>query len=98
MHLNSPRIAPRHLRLPVQRQLENFALRGNDQPLKRHDGRRTYVRAAPSTFAFSARTHAILLIVSGSFVPKTSSSCGPVVPMREPPRPGRAVPLALLAA
>ena len=40
-----------------------------------------------STFAFSARTHAILLIVSGSFVLKTSSSCGPVVPMRALPRP-----------
>lgn len=40
-----------------------------------------------STFAFSARTHAILLIVSGSFVLETSSSCGLVVPMRVLPRP-----------
>jgi len=39
------------------------------------------------TFAFSARTHAILLIVSGSFVLETSSSCGLVVPMRALPRP-----------
>lgn len=47
--------------------------------------------AALSTFAFSARTHAILLIVSGSFVLETSSSCGLVVPMRALPRPmGRA--------
>lgn len=43
--------------------------------------------AALSTFAFSARTHAILLIVSGSFVLETSSSCGLVVPMRALPRP-----------
>jgi len=43
--------------------------------------------AALSTFAFSACTHAILLIVSGSFVLETSSSCGLVVPMRALPRP-----------
>lgn len=43
--------------------------------------------AALSTFAFSVHTHAILLIVSGSFVLETSSSCGLVVPMRALPRP-----------
>lgn len=36
---------------------------------------------------FCPYTHAILLIVSGSFVLETSSSCGLVVPMRALPRP-----------
>lgn len=55
---------------------------------ERLEERRVRARAAAlSTFAFSVRTHAILLIVSGSFVLETSSSCGLVVPMRALPRP-----------
>ena len=43
-------------------------------------------RRALSTFAFSARPLAILLIVSGSFVLETSSSCGPVLSLGMLPR------------
>lgn len=49
----------------------------------------------PLSLFLPAYTHAILLIVSGSFVLETSSSCDLVVPMRALPRPmGRySVPL-----